>query len=486
MGIVTLPPGKVTIPFTILLKVSIRELIHVNINIIRSSLMLTLSCSYLLSVLTSVGFLQYLVSFSSFIVILITLFVVKGVSKISSIILVAIGTTIFLTVNFDLTTYFSAYAKNASIITLFILVPLISIPLRIGGYLDALSNLYCLFIKNKNQLYLFSSSLTYLLSIILNFGSVILVYNLTNAENKPNIKPSVLRALLRGYPLSIYWSPYFVSVALILSYFPISWLQVFLVGVVLSFINLSIGYFIEKADSKKGNENNSINMEGDPLNLEDYKNDIKKVRELFIIGASLTALILILEHITNIKIITLVPLMAILSVFLWTVYLKKTNKLKFAIKNYIVKDLVSMKNEMALFISAGFFGEAIFHAGFSNQITSFIYYLGITHAIELSLFLFGSVILLSFIGIHPFVSVTTLSVSVMGADFIVGKEWLIAISLLSAWPVTTATSPFSGLVLWISSITSQSPLQVGLKQNWKHALIVSISSLVLINLIHYI
>jgi DcuC family C4-dicarboxylate transporter len=453
---------------------------------IRSLTMLILSFSYLLSVFIPSDFLQYLLSFSTFSVLLFTLLVVKGVSRFSSIVLVTIGTFIFIYFNMDLNTYLSAYAKNASLLTLFILVPLISIPLRIGGYLDAISNLYSLFIKSKNQLYLFSSSLTYLLSIILNVGSVFIVYNLTNAEKKSNIKPSVIRALLRGYPLSIYWSPYFVSVALIISYFPISWLQIFLVGALLSLVNLFIGYYIETAHNKKGNNDSLINKEEKSLDLDGYQYNVKKVKELLLIGVSLTFFILLLERLTHIKIITLVPLLAILSVFLWTLYLRKVSKLKLEFKNYFMSDLPRMKNEMALFISAGFFGESIFQAGLSDHIISLIQYLGITHAYELSLFLYVSVILLSFIGIHPFVSVTTFSISFIGTDLLVRNEWIIAISLLSAWPITTTTSPFSGLVLYMSSLTSQSPFKVGLKQNWRHALFVSISSLLIINLIHYL
>jgi C4-dicarboxylate transporter, DcuC family len=409
----------------------------------------------------------------------------KGISRVSTFLLVVIGTIISFYSKTDLNTYFSAYAANASLITLFILVPLLSIPIRLGGYLESIYFLYIRYLSNKNQLYFISTTLTYILSIILNIGAVFIVYNLINVNKHPSLKPTVVRALLRGYPLCIYWSPYFVSVGLITSYFNVSWGQIFIVGLLLSVVNLFIGYSLEK-ERNNLDENTNIEIQSVDNGVQQEKQkSVKKVRELLLIGTMITIAILVLERLTPYNVISLVSLSALTVFILWTTYLRKVKRLGEELKKYISLELPQMKNEMALFISAGFFGHVIFLSGVSDQIIWFFQSTQLDQALQLSLFLFVAVIILSIIGIHPFVSVTTLSISLSSTEIIAGSEWFYALVLLSAWPITTAISPFSGLVLLMSSITSQSPIHVGIIQNWRYALYVSISSLFILNLLHY-
>lgn len=137
---------------------------------------------------------------------------------------------------------------------------------------------------------------------------------------------------------------------------------------------------------------------------------------------------------------------------------------------------------MASFVSAGFFGQAVLQAGFSDVVLRMPQYAGIDQAFPLSVLLFSFVVALSFIGIHPFVSVLTYCISLSGSDLVIGSERFISMVRLASWPITTAASPFSGMVLYISSFTSETPFRVGLQNNWRYCPYVSASTLAVLNI----
>ncbi len=456
-------------------------------NLTRSVLMLVLSVSYLLHLFYPHVVFESVLIASCLITFLVSLFIIKGIARVTAMILVGLGTILFIHEGADFHDYMLAYASNAALLSVLILVPLINVPIRMGGYLDEISILYNHYLKNINYLYLLSTGLTYVLSIILNFAAVFIVYQLTDAERKQEIQAKVFRALQRGYPLSIYWSPYFVSVGMIISYFHVAWVEIFLVGFLLSLLNLLIGYRVEKeAPDPPGvpepEHERDVRIPSDP---EVVAKSWKKVRELIWIGVAITVLILAVEQFTDLTILSVVPIIVIISTILWPLYLGEFSQLKSEINKYIAMDLPRMKGEIALFVSAGFFGQAVLLAGFSNDVLHLLQYAGIDQAFPLSIVLFCSVIALSFIGIHPFVSVLTFCISLSGSELVVGSERFISMVLLASWPITTAVSPFSGMVLYISSFTAESPFRVGLKNNWRYCLYVTASTLAVLNIFHY-
>lgn len=104
---------------------------------------------------------------------------------------------------------------NLSLVALFLSVPLLGIPVRVGGYFEALAVIYARYLKHVSYYYIVTQSLTHLMAIFLNIGAVPIFHYLSSAHPYVKSKRILGTALMRAFAASICWSPFFSSMALI-------------------------------------------------------------------------------------------------------------------------------------------------------------------------------------------------------------------------------------------------------------------------------
>lgn len=263
------------------------------------------------------------------------------------------------------------------------------------------------------------------------FGSVINMSSLVIVADKMYKKAPLSKAqvitLTRAFSSDAYWSPFFVAFAAAVVYAPnlntplviINGLVLALIGFVITFIELNLRKDI---DLNK--------FRGYPISFD-----------TIYIPVILAALVLVTNSIyKDIKIIVLISLY---SVLLTLIVLVIKNKFLEAIETFakhIFIELPKMKSELSLFIVAGMFGVSVSSIligyDFSLPFEVFDYKVA-------SILLLGF-ILLSFIGIHPIITI-----AVIGDYFAQFDHTLLAVTFLMAWSTTVSTSPFSGLNLTI-------------------------------------
>lgn len=263
------------------------------------------------------------------------------------------------------------------------------------------------------------------------FGSVINMSSLVIVADKMYKKAPLSKAqvitLTRAFSSDAYWSPFFVAFAAAVVYAPnlntplviINGLVLALIGFVITFIELNLRKDI---DLNK--------FRGYPISFD-----------TIYIPVILAALVLVTNSIyKDIKIIVLISLY---SVLLTLIVLVIKNKFLEAIETFakhIFIELPKMKSELSLFIVAGMFSVSVSSIligyDFSLPFEVFDYKVA-------SILLLGF-ILLSFIGIHPIITI-----AVIGDYFAQFDHTLLAVTFLMAWSTTVSTSPFSGLNLTI-------------------------------------
>lgn len=272
------------------------------------------------------------------------------------------------------------------------------------------------FLKTYWGIHLFGS--------VINLSSLLLVAD--RLYKQSNLSQLQIIILTRAFSSDAYWSPFFVAFAAALTYAPkLNTFVILSFGLVLAVAAFFVTYFEVIQDKDSLDEFN-----GYPIHFE----------TLYL--PFLLALLVLLAHyfFAEIKIIVLISLFSMLLCFILLPF--KTQNSAKIIWHHITHDLPQMKNELGLFLIAGAFGVMISSIlmGLELQLP-----FNTLNGLNASLLLLV-LILLSFVGIHPIISI-----AVIGNWMEELNHTLLAVTFLMSWATAVSTSPFSGLNLTMQS-----------------------------------
>lgn len=265
------------------------------------------------------------------------------------------------------------------------------------------------------------------------FGSVINLSALLLVADKLYKKASLtnlqLIVLTRAFSSDAFWSPFFVAFAAALTYAPnLKPTIIFCVGIVVAFCSFLITYFeVMKNKTYEVNE-----FRGYPIYFD-----------TLYIPFLLAILVLVFNYyFPDIKMIMLISLFSLSLTFFILPIKVGVRKSVQVLLFHITDDLPKMKNELGLFLIAGLFGVIV-----SSILKGFDFDIPLEHFNGmLATILLAGLILVSFVGIHPIISI-----SVIGSWLVDVNQTLLAMSFLMSWAISVSTSPFSGLNLTIQS-----------------------------------
>ncbi|XPV68174.1 MAG: tellurium resistance protein TerC [Halarcobacter sp.] len=260
------------------------------------------------------------------------------------------------------------------------------------------------------------------------FGSVINLSALILVADKmykfSRLTKEQIIVLTRAFSSDAYWSPFFVAFAAASTYAPnLSTITIVFTGLFLAFCTFAFTY----------------------LDLNSSKYDIDKFEgypihfQTLYLPFILALMVLLTNHYyPQLKVILLI---SFFSIILTSLILPLKVGMKKAISEvnfHISDELPKMKNEIALFLVAGMFGVSISSILIGYDISfPFDKFDGLSASILLFVFIF-----LSFIGIHPIISI-----AIIGNWVSELNHTLLAVSFLMSWAIAVSTSPFSGLNL---------------------------------------
>lgn len=262
------------------------------------------------------------------------------------------------------------------------------------------------------------------------FGSVINLSSLLLVADRLYKHAALSRlqiiVLTRAFSSDAYWSPFFVAFAAALTYAPnLNTFVILSFGIVLAVAAFFVTYF-EVIQDKSSLEK----FNGYPIHFE----------TLYL--PFLLALLVLLAHyfFADIKIIVLISVFSLLLCLIILPFKKKNAQE--IIWNHITQDLPQMKNELALFLIAGAFGVMLSSILMGLELKlPFDTLNGLTASLLLLV-----LILLSFVGIHPIISI-----AIIGNWMNELNHTLLAVTFLMSWATAVSTSPFSGLNLTMQS-----------------------------------
>ncbi|WP_134702776.1 hypothetical protein [Ammoniphilus sp. YIM 78166] len=367
--------------------------------------------------------------------------------------------------------WLQAARVNLTLIALFLFVPLLGIPVRTGGYVEALKIVLARSMNEPRFFYIGSKLLTHMLGVVLNIGAVSIVYQLTKASNITSSR-LIANALNRGFVTSIYWSPYFSAMALILSQLHITWSSIVLYSLGLVFIStvVSIGldHSVIRSNEQEQKHREGIRETTDPIHLQKAK---RKVIELFILLTLIMGLVLFVERMTSYSMVLIICLVSLIFPLLWCGFSGKAAPLIEQLQQHLDVGIPRMKKEIVLFLIAGFFSGAIVQAELSGYLIEAMNAVFGSFTMGIAFFFSLLIVLTAVVGLHPIVVVTILATSIDPRLIGLSPEYF-AVLLLASWGISNTVSPATAVNNLLSHLLKENVLDVSIRWNLKYALIM--------------
>jgi len=415
-----------------------------------------------------------LYTFLTLLIILFSIIFSNKLSQLFGFFMLIISFSILLYKQASLGFWIEGITENLPLICLIVIVPVLGIPISLGNYNEHLSNMILRFQNNLGALYLMVAGLFELIAPITNMGSIYIIHTVLN---KTNIPSNFLgRVYIRSITSVHTWSPYFVSVFLVVYSLHIPIHSYLPYGILLSFFQVTIAFILFSYIEKQ-------NIKMEIYKKTKYQNNVKII-ELFLVIFLLTGFIFIFEPFTSINISILVSLIVLVFSLLWSIYLNMLTPFFKQVKKYANSILHNRADEVNLLLNAGLFGVILSSTRFSQYINVIWEYLVNISVFFLILGIIIVVAMLAFIGVHQIVTVSTIVATVSFTDLGISSI-VMAMTLLSAWSIAVIISPISPANIIVSNLLKENPFSVILS-NLVYALLLIFFQTLIIYSLHFV
>lgn len=361
------------------------------------------------------------------------------------------------------------------LLSLITLAPLLSIPLRLGGFFNSISVLLRNLLLQPKKLYAGITGTLFLLTPILNLGSVRIINEFLEELKLPSALSA--KGYLVGFATAVMWSPYFASVSLVLLYLNIPYKDYIIYGIGLSLLSLVIGNILFAFWEKRHplTKDSGVMV---PLEKAHQKQLVKLVFFVILLIGSCLAI----ENITHWSMIVIVCLVSIIIPLLFGIVSRRWDELIPRLVDFRDRTVSMLNNEIMLFMSAGMLAFAMKGTAAANGVSDFLTVLAHQSILLFAIAVMVIVLCITYIGIHQIAAVGALAMQLNAAELGISNISL-ALLLLLTWSISTALSPFSGLNLMVSRIAGVSGVQTGLRYNGLHLFIIAVIGIGIISII---
>lgn len=369
--------------------------------------------------------------------------------------------------------------QNLALLSILILAPLLSIPLRREGLIDTVV-LYLNELKsNPRNTFYGISSFMLTLAPILNMGALRIVHGFVESIQFPSKYLS--RSYYVGFTPAVIWSPFFASVGIVLFYLDITYLSYVGVGALFAVMQMAVGILffrpgtiVEEAaaiEEKKENSSEGIGR----------KRDIYALLG-FVFG--LVLLLILMEQTFQKSMLLLVSIVCIIVPVGWVIVRNKLQLIKEEISLYKSK-ILSQKMEICLFLSAGLFGNSISHTPVKQLLEKSMHWSATQSIGVLFMFIILFVTFMAFLGVHQIIVIPLILTSLNFAQMPNVAVVSVAFMCIFTWMLSSAISPLNAMNIIISQCVRRNGITVAFRWNGIYFLTVTIMAFVYIYLLSW-
>lgn len=409
-------------------------------------------------------FFLYLTGLVALALCVLTFPATRRATRIMSVILCAAGAYLMLEFHATPGDWIKACIYNTALIALLLSVPMLSSILFFEPYETHLSRVLSRHVSSPFRFYSVVSLLLTVLASLINLAGFHFVHQLL--RNTAAKYPARLfnSALIRGFLPNMMWSPSYISVAFVVQYTSLSWFDIAPLGIAMAsvgtVVTLAVGWI--EYGRQTGFSANGPGSDAAKGSSQDAA--VRSLCKLLFQTGLLILLIVLMERLTHKSAMVIVPLVAFAGPFLLALAYGKTEAFSSQARDFFRRRLPAMNNEVVLFSAIGFFGYSLGLSDIPSYIPLLVSKMGLATPAALLPLVSCAIGLLSVAGVHPMITIATLAAALPPGS-IPASSLQLAGAFLSGYVLYSILSPFSSANLLMSSLSGQSPLTLGLKQN---------------------
>ena len=438
-------------------------------------LIIVLIISFCISQVLETSYLDKLNALLTIIVMITTLYFSRNLPKVFSLIIILIGTVLLIYQGLSVDRIIESVTKNLPLVSIIIVVPILSIPIQLGKYNEKIAAFFSRFNRKPQFVYMISYSLFYLLGPITNLGSIHIIHSMLQKLKLP--AEFLGRLYTRGFSSINTWAPYFASVFLVVYFIEIPMYIYLPFGLLLSLFQFGLANILFSLKELPDIKNNI-----EPVETNE-ESGAKGIIELTLSLLLLITVIFVIEPFINFNVSVLIVVVAIIFSLTWSFYLGSLNRFFDEVAVFIKEIVKKQSNEIALFLSAGFFAVVLSNSSISHYISLIWNGLADQSVILLIYFTILLISLLSFLGIHQIVIVSTILANVT-PEIIGIHDIIFAMTLLSAWAIASIISPIAPMNVVSSNLVSVNVFRLIFKWNFLYAFLLAIIHTIVIYITH--
>lgn len=397
-------------------------------------------------------------------------------SRILVIFLMSVSCLFMLSYGAGLSLWVEALTDMLDVVVVVSFVPLLTLGVTEGEALNVLADFLEAHSKNLWICYMIISLAAFVVGSLILVATIPLLWVITQAALSRFMKDPdrlLVISIPRGYSAALVWAPAAPTVAVSLAASKAQWLDVLPYAIGVSFLYLALtllaGYLRFK-DEK---------VDFLPSNIKPSTGEEKLVgtrrRALIQMMFFLVAFVVSVAFLTGpykLNYYVVVPIAALSMTLLWLVVLKKVKRIPMLFLGFVKNTLPGIGSQVALLLTAGFFGTAISLTpieGWIGSLLAFFCGRGVLIIIAaLVAFIVGGAV----VGIHPFITVVVIGRSLETLESVLPVT-VVALALLSASSIGFLISPLSATALVTSAMAHLSSFVVGPRNNLVYGVVAS-------------
>ena len=391
----------------------------------------------------------------------LTFFETRSSTRYMALLLIAVGLYFMWTYQVPWSGWIKASAFNAPLISLLLTVPLLSSILYFEPYQQHLSDIAVKYVSSPFRFYVVVSTLLTLLASLINLASFHFVHQLFRPLAEKFPVKLFSSALIRGFLPNTLWSPSYISVAFIAQYVNLSWLALAPLGISLAAAGVPLLLGLGWLEYGRTSIPCTLTV---PESSKVSDTSRKSLLKLSFQTAVLIFLIVALEQLTHKSAMVIVPLVSVVGPLTLALAYGRSEAYIAQTRDYLQHRLPLITNEIVLFTAIGFFGYALGISDIPRYIPLMINQLGLDTPLLLLPILVLAIGAFSTIGIHPMITIAALATSLPPGSVPLSTLQM-AGAYLVGYMLYSVLSPFSAATLLLASLTRQSPITVGPKDN---------------------
>ena len=466
---------------------------------VRSVLTFCFGIGYIANVFLAQSLLALINTITLILAVILSFIATKGSTRMIAAVLFIVGAFLLFYTQAPLDVWEKALLENGYLLAMFIMVPLISLPVRYGGYNESLEALFDRFGNSKSRFYGLVSVMTAFLGVLVSIASVPLPCEVARSSHFAANARILATALSRGFITCLFWAPTTATIALSLQLTGANWLSVLPLGLLFAIIAGFIGWIMttirENLIARRSQLNTSLsknkndthidaNLNSSSLHPSKYEVtshqphsgvfDRKKIIELVLFSVLYIVAVMLVGQCLRISIIVAVALMSILIPIIWMVAIKRVTLFKQKVKDeYVAVKLPNVKGQMILFTAAGVLASGISYSGVGEMAVTTLLQITNGGALEATILVMILALVCSAFGVHPLVYTTVIGGSLTAAQLGVSPVYM-ALLLAMGWALGNAVCPTSANSIAVSQLVERSPFKLALNWNVSYVLVSTV------------